>query len=173
MEWIDSSALKESGLGRIVLFYTKCKRVERDVSKVAKELVESWSRPIVGRSKEYRDRVVPTVGGADGSISNTNNNNAQMPNKLTLATILARAKAEENRAGARKVRKNAVSIPKRELGAYVVAPSNELGLAVALGGAGVQAGMGSVRRSVEMDVERRRKNAERLRSLTRKVAGGK
>ena len=170
MEWIDSPALKESGLGRIVLFYTKCKRVERDVAKVAKELVESWSRPIVGRSKEYRDRVVPTVG-ADGPVSA--NNPHALPGKLTLASILARAKEEENRTGARKVRKNAVTIPQSELGTYVVAPSNELGLAVALGGVGVQAGLGSVRRSVDMDVERRRKNAERLRSLTRKVAGGK
>jgi transcription factor SPN1 len=162
MEWIDSSALKESGLGRIVLFYTKCRRVERDVAKVAKELVESWSRPIVGRSKEYRDRVVPVVaGGVDASFAHSQGGPT---GKLTLASILARAKEEESRPGARKVRKNAVSIPQRELGTYMVAPSDALGLA---GGVA-----GSVRKSVEMDVERRRKNAERLRSLTRKVAAG-
>ena len=158
MEWIDTSALKESGLGKIVLFYTKCKRVERDVSKIATELVETWSRPIVGRSKEFRDRVVHKMDdGGTGA--------ARAGEKL--ASILARAKAEENRPGARKVRKNAVSIPQRELGTYVVAPVDGLSQGGSQGGAGM---VGSVKRSVEMDVERRRKNAERLRSLTRKVA---
>lgn len=167
MEWIDTSALKESGLGRIVLFYTKCKTVERDVARVAKELVEGWSRPIVGRSKEYRDRVVPVVGERRHHHHHNHphvQGYSQGGEKLRLAGILARAKEEENRPGARRVRKNAVSIPQRELGTYVVAPADEMGL-----GAG---GAGGVGRSVEMDVERRRKNAERLRSLTRKVAGG-
>ena len=148
-------------MGRIVLFYTKCKRVERDVGKIAKDLVEGWSRPIIGRSKEFRDRVVPTAGTSDTAHPDHNRGDRRAGEKL--ASILARAKEEENRPGARRVRKNAVSIPQRELGTYVVAPVDAQGMA----GPG---GAGSVKRSVELDVERRRKNAERLRSLTRKVA---
>jgi len=141
------------------LFYTKCKRVERDVSRIAKSLVESWSRPIVGRSKEFRDRVVHKMDdGGRGA--------ARAGEKL--ASIMARAKAEENRLGTRKVRKNAVSIPQRELGTYVVAPVDGLSQGGAQGGGPGMAG--SVKRSVELDVERRRKNAERLRGLMRKVA---
>jgi transcription factor SPN1 len=67
-----------------------------------------------------------------------------------LNAILARAKeADKNR-----VRKNAVAIPQRELGNYTVAPKQSVSRSST---------------SVDVDIERRRKNAERLRSLTRKV----
>jgi len=69
-----------------------------------------------------------------------------------LHAILARAKEAEKG----RVRKNAVMIPQRELGTYTVAPKMNAGI-----------GRGSV--SVDLDIERRRRNAERLRSLTRKV----
>ena len=55
-----------------------------------------------------------------------------------------------------RVRKNAVMIPQRELGSYTVAPKSNAGLS-----RGVT--------SVDVDIERRKKNAERLRSLTRKI----
>jgi len=147
MEFIDSAVLKESGLGRIVLFYTKCKRVTPEINRIASELVSSWSRPIIKRSASYRDRIVPTAAefGEDGLGS-------QHRTGEKLNAILARAK--ENEKG--RVRKNAVMIPQRELGSYTVAPKTNAGI-----------GRGNL--SVDADVERRRKNAERLRSLTRKV----
>lgn len=156
MEFIDSSVLKESGLGRIVLFYTKCKRVTPDVSRIATELVENWTRPIVKRSASYRDRVVPIVGALQGG-SAASAGGAGRPNdlKLTLSSILARAKAEESKAGGRK-NPNAVRIPQRELGTYVIAPVDGQGL-------------GRNNASVEKDVERRRRNAERLRGLVRRL----
>ena len=147
MEFIDSAVLKESGLGRIVLFYTKCKRVTPDISRIAKELVSTWSRPIIKRSASYRDRIVPTAPefGEDGM-------GTQHRAGEKLNAILARAKETEKG----RVRKNAVMIPQRELGSYTVAPKMNAGI-----------GRGSL--SVDADIERRRKNAERLRSLTRKV----
>jgi transcription factor SPN1 len=146
MEFIDSAVLKESGLGRIVLFYTKCKRVTPDITRIAHELVSTWSRPIIKRSASYRDRIVPTAPefAEDGAA------NQHRGEKLNV--ILARAK--ENEKG--RVRKNAVMIPQRELGSYTVAPKMNAGI-----------GRGNV--SVDADIERRRKNAERLRTLTRKV----
>ncbi|KAG8693287.1 Transcription factor iws1, partial [Ceratobasidium sp. 394] len=59
--FIDTATLKESGLGKIVLFYTKCKRVTPAIRRIADTLVANWSRPIVKRSASYRDRLVPTA----------------------------------------------------------------------------------------------------------------
>lgn len=141
MEFIDTAVLKESGLGRIVLFYTKCKRVTPDIARIADELVSAWSRPIIKRSASYRDRVVPVAATAEDSQQ-----------RERLNTILARAKEEEKT----RVRKNAVMIPQSQLGTYTIAPRSNVGISRT-----------SV--SVDVDIERRRKNAERLRSLTRKV----
>jgi transcription factor SPN1 len=142
MEFIDSAVLKESGLGRIILFYTKCKRVTPDIQRIANELVSSWSRPIIKRSASYRDRVIPIADTGDGV--------ARAGERLN--TILARAKETEKG----RVRKNAVMIPQRELGNYTVAPKSS-------------ASMGRTNASVDEDTLRRRKAAERMRSLTRKV----
>ncbi|PPR03082.1 hypothetical protein CVT24_012395 [Panaeolus cyanescens] len=143
MEFIDSSVLKESGLGRIVLFYTKCKRVHPDISRIANELISVWSRPIIKRPASYRDRVVPVA---------QDSNEAEIRAGERLSAILARAKEAEKG----RVRRNAVMIPQRELGTYTVAPKSSLGLA--RGQAGVDA-----------EIDRRRKAAERHRAITRKL----
>jgi len=144
MEFIDSSVLKESGLGRVVLFYTKCKRVTPDIARIANELVSTWSRPIIKRSASYRDRIVPTADGGEG---------VDMRAGEKLNAIMARAREAEKG----RVKRNAVMIPQRELGSYTVAPK-------------MNAGIGRGSTSVDVDIERRRKNAERLRTLTRKVS---
>ncbi|KAG9314997.1 hypothetical protein JVU11DRAFT_4106 [Chiua virens] len=139
MEFIDSPVLKESGLGRIVLFYTKCKRVHPDIRRIANDLVSTWSRPIIKRSASYRDRVVPVAQEDSNERANER-----------LNTILARAKeGEKNR-----IRKNAVMIPQREFGNYTVAPRANAGIS----------------RTVENDIARRKLNAERMRSLSRKIS---
>ncbi|KAF9446595.1 hypothetical protein P691DRAFT_803644, partial [Macrolepiota fuliginosa MF-IS2] len=141
MEFIDTAVLKESGLGRIILFYTKCKRVTPDIARIADELVSAWSRPIIKRSASYRDRVVPMAANPEDSQQ-----------RERLNAILARAREEDKN----RVRKNAVMIPQSQLGTYTIAPRSSAGFA-------------RTNMSVDVDIERRRKNAERLRSLTRKV----
>ena len=51
--YIDTNTLKDSGLGRVVLFYTKCKRVTSAIQRQAVSLVSGWSRPIIKRSASY------------------------------------------------------------------------------------------------------------------------
>jgi len=148
MEFIDSAVLKESGLGRVVLFYTKCKRVTPEISRIANDLVSTWSRPIIKRSASYRDRIVPMASGGPGD------GDIDMRAGEKLNAILKRA-AEAEKGRVRRT--NAVMIPQRELGTYTVAPK-------------MNAGIGRGNLSVDVDTERRRKNAERLRSLTRKVS---
>lgn len=140
MEFIDTNVLKESRLGRVVIFYTKCKRVVPDIQRAANDLVSGWSRPIVKRSASYRDRNIPLAEMAETDPRGGERLNA----------ILARAKENDKN----RVRKNAVMIPQRELGEYTVAPRAQM----------------SKNTAVDVDIERRKKNADRLRSLTRKMA---
>lgn len=140
MDFIDKEVLKDSRLGRIVMFYTKSKRVTADIQRIANDLISIWSRPIIKRSASYRDRTIETVSVSGG----------QGAEKLN--AILARARESDKN----RVRKNAVAIPTRELGSYTVAPSSS-------------ANVMKNNRSVEFDTERRKMAAERMRKITRKA----
>ncbi|KAJ3224717.1 Transcription factor iws1 [Clydaea vesicula] len=76
---IRTDHLRESQLGRIVMFYTKCERILPEMRKMAQDLVDKWMRPIMNRSDNYRDRIVyekdydprrrnETSGGGSGEI---------------------------------------------------------------------------------------------------------
>ncbi|KAI6042598.1 transcription factor iws1 [Pisolithus marmoratus] len=142
MEFIDSPVLRESGLGRIVLFYTKCKRVHPDIQRIANDLVSTWSRPIIKRSASYRDRVIPIAEDEAAERGNER-----------LNAILARAKEQEKN----RIRKNAVMIPQREYSSYTVAPRAASGIL-------------KNNPAVEHDVVRRKLNNERLKTLSRKMS---
>ncbi|KAG9100057.1 Transcription factor iws1 [Ceratobasidium sp. UAMH 11750] len=144
--FIDTATLKESGLGKIVLFYTKCKRVTPAIRRIADTLVANWSRPIVKRSASYRDRLVPT---AEAEVTTR-------PEKLS--KLLERAALSSNGRG----RKNAVRIPESAIGRYTVAPK--------VGGGSVQA---SVQADVErrkMNQERLRRMQRKLETARQKTA---
>lgn len=55
---IKTIHLRESGLGKVVLFYQKSKRVEPGLKKIADKLVGNWTRPILNLSDNYRDKYV-------------------------------------------------------------------------------------------------------------------
>ncbi|ORY43816.1 hypothetical protein BCR33DRAFT_250040 [Rhizoclosmatium globosum] len=58
---IRSEHLRESLIGRVVMFYSKCDRVTASVSKIVNELLENWMRPILGRSQDYKQKSLKTV----------------------------------------------------------------------------------------------------------------
>ncbi|KAL1739377.1 hypothetical protein HDZ31DRAFT_85921 [Schizophyllum fasciatum] len=140
MDFIDASVLKESGLGKVVVFYTRCKRVTPEIQRIAGELYTLWARPIMKRSASYRDRMVPQAQVT------------ALPRGERLPTIMAKAAKQE---GAR-ARKNAVTIPQRELGDYTVAPLP-------------QAGFGRTPASVAEDMRRRQIQNESLKRLSKKL----
>ncbi|KAG8812522.1 Transcription factor iws1 [Serendipita sp. 399] len=107
---IDTEMLRESELGKIVLFYTKCKRVIEPIQRIASQLVDKWTRPILKRSSSYFDRVVPTASQED-----MEGLRIQMPK---LSAILSQARSAEKG----RTRKNAVAVPERNLTEYTVAP---------------------------------------------------
>ncbi|KAG8857613.1 Transcription factor iws1 [Tulasnella sp. 330] len=142
---IDTNTLKDSGLGKIVLFYTRCKRVTPPIKRAAENLIDVWSRPIIKRSASYRDRLIPMAVAEPG----------QQPSKPPkLSAILAKVSADDKQ----RIRKNAVRIPERDFGTYTVAPRPNMPLA----------GPGAVNSQVE--IEKRRVNQDRLRKMQRKLA---
>ncbi|CAE6445576.1 unnamed protein product [Rhizoctonia solani] len=143
---IETAVLKESGLGKIVLFYTKCKRVTPAIRRTADTLVANWSRPIVKRSASYRDRHVPT---AEAEISVR----TEKLNKL-----LERAALTNNGRG----RKNAVRIPESAIGRYTVAPKS--------GNAGVSANVAADVERRKANQERLRRMQRKLDTARQKSA---
>ncbi|CAE6431606.1 unnamed protein product, partial [Rhizoctonia solani] len=143
---IDTPVLKESGLGKIVLFYTKCKRVTPAIRRIADTLVANWSRPIVKRSASYRDRHVPTTE-AEISVR------TEKLNKL-----LERAALTNNGRG----RKNAVRIPESAIGRYTVAPKS--------GNAGVSANVAADVERRKANQERMKRMQRKLDTAKQKAA---
>lgn len=57
---IEKEALLSSGIGKVVLFYTKTKRAQPDIKRMAERLMGEWSRPILKRTDDYKKRMIDT-----------------------------------------------------------------------------------------------------------------
>ncbi|KAI0808752.1 hypothetical protein GGR55DRAFT_650679 [Xylaria sp. FL0064] len=57
---IEKESLRMSGIGKIILFYTKSKRPEIGIKRMAERLLGEWSRPILNRTHDYKKRFVET-----------------------------------------------------------------------------------------------------------------
>jgi transcription factor SPN1 len=58
---IEKEALLSSGIGKVVLYYTKSKKPEIGIKRTAERLLGEWSRPILKRSDDYKKRKVATA----------------------------------------------------------------------------------------------------------------
>ncbi|KAK4691423.1 transcription factor SPN1, partial [Lecanoromycetidae sp. Uapishka_2] len=58
---IEKDSLFASGIGKVVLFYTKTKKAEIGIKRSAERLLGEWSRPILKRSDDYRKRALPSA----------------------------------------------------------------------------------------------------------------
>lgn len=58
---IGKEALVSSGIGKVVLFYTKSKKPELGIKRQAERLLGEWTRPILKRSDDYRKRVLESA----------------------------------------------------------------------------------------------------------------
>lgn len=54
---INKEALIASGIGKVIVFYTKAKRPEPGIKRMAERLLAEWTRPILQRSDDYSKRV--------------------------------------------------------------------------------------------------------------------
>ncbi|KAI0599566.1 hypothetical protein F4775DRAFT_550417 [Biscogniauxia sp. FL1348] len=57
---IEKETLRSSGIGKVVLFYTKSKRPEIGIKRMAERLLGEWSRPILNRTDDYKKRHIET-----------------------------------------------------------------------------------------------------------------
>lgn len=57
---IKTIHLRESGLGKVVIFYQRSKRPQLAIKRTVDKLVGDWTRPIMGRSDNYRDKIIAT-----------------------------------------------------------------------------------------------------------------
>ncbi|OLN94068.1 Transcription factor IWS1 [Colletotrichum chlorophyti] len=57
---IEKEALLSSGIGKVVYFYTRSKRPEPGIKRMAERLLGDWSRPILKRTDDYKKRHVET-----------------------------------------------------------------------------------------------------------------
>ncbi len=57
---ITKDCLLSSGIGKVVLFYTRSKRPEAGIKRIAERLLGEWSRPILKRTDDYKKRHVET-----------------------------------------------------------------------------------------------------------------
>ncbi|KAK2764049.1 Transcription factor iws1 [Emmonsiellopsis sp. PD_33] len=54
---INKETLIASGIGKVIVFYTKSKRPEIGIKRQAERLLAEWTRPILQRSDDYSKRV--------------------------------------------------------------------------------------------------------------------
>lgn len=55
---IEKEALLSSGIGKVVLFYTRSKKPEPSIKRMAERLLGEWSRPILKRTDDYKKRQI-------------------------------------------------------------------------------------------------------------------
>ena len=58
---ITKEHLAESGIGKIIIFYRNSPRVEQSIRRIADALWVEWSRPILRKSANFRDRQIATA----------------------------------------------------------------------------------------------------------------
>jgi transcription factor SPN1 len=58
---VTKEHLAESGVGKIIIFYRNSPRVEPSIRRIADALWVEWSRPILRKSANFRDRQIATA----------------------------------------------------------------------------------------------------------------
>lgn len=66
---IETVHLRESGIGKIVMFYYQRQRESLEIRKMAADLISTWSRPILGTSLNYSEMIDYEASAASTSKS--------------------------------------------------------------------------------------------------------
>lgn len=71
---IETVHLRESGIGRIVMFYYQRKAESLEIRKLAGDLITTWSRPILGTSLNYSEMIQSVTTSRDEKDGNNHSN---------------------------------------------------------------------------------------------------
>jgi transcription factor SPN1 len=58
---ITKDTLVASGIGKVVMFYTRSNRTEATIKRQAEKLLSDWMRPILNRTDDYRQKAIATA----------------------------------------------------------------------------------------------------------------
>ncbi|GJN94587.1 hypothetical protein Rhopal_007670-T1 [Rhodotorula paludigena] len=110
---VETSALKASELGKVTYFYTRAKRVDPSIARLASQLVGDWMRPILRRSKAFVDRDLDAGSGAGAAYGGTSH---------AAAAALGRGAGSANAPATRRA-----AIPSAMVSTFTVAPRSATG----------------------------------------------
>lgn len=82
---MTKEALISSGIGKVIFFYRKSKRVDPKIKRQATKLMEEWSRPILQRSDDFSKKNWETVAfdptkTAQAAVAKPSTNVVRKPN---------------------------------------------------------------------------------------------
>ncbi|KAF2770803.1 hypothetical protein EJ03DRAFT_373385 [Teratosphaeria nubilosa] len=135
---IGKEALIASGIGKVVLFYTKSIQPQPDIKRSAEKLVGEWMRVVLNRPKNQRNRPVETrtydplasqVAGRNGGAS-----------QLSQAEKAALAAERRRKVLSQPIPGNRARADGPGLGTYTIAPVNNLSNASLVRGGGDSSG---------------------------------
>lgn len=118
---IGKEALKSSGIGKVVLFYTRSIQPQPDIKRQAERLVGEWMRVLLGKSKDSRNMPVETR--TYDPLAHAHAQRTAGPSQADIAAAAAekRRRVLEPSRPANRARLEAPSI-----GTYTIAPVSNL-----------------------------------------------
>lgn len=120
---IGKETLIASGIGRIILFYTKCRRVEATIKRISERLLAEWTRPILRRTDDYRKRSLIEVEYDPTQTATASSGRASQDPR---AIAMAKAKAVRAKALERSNPGNRARLERPEQVTYNVVPKSNL-----------------------------------------------
>jgi len=120
---IEKEALLSSGIGKVVLYYTKSKRPEMTIKRIAERLVGEWSRPILKRSDDYKKRKVMTKEYDHQAAQLALRPSGTQPSQFSQRTGLSQRDIERERILAQPNRSNRARIEASNA-SYTIAPQS-------------------------------------------------
>lgn len=118
---IKTIHLRESGLGKVVLFYQRSKRPQHNIKRIVDKLIGNWTRPIMGRSDNYRDKRIRT---RDYRVQDDAAYRRRATGTASSQTAAGGDKDANDIAAANARRKNRAFIPTAKPQFYEVAPKS-------------------------------------------------
>ncbi|CAN6674307.1 transcription factor Spn1p [Trichomonascus vanleenenianus] len=115
---IKTIHLRESGLGKVVLFYQRSKRPQLNIKRTADKLIGDWTRPIMGRSDNYRDKYVASrVYDPEEMLAMSRSVGAMRKGSVSASSMRSPAEAAA-------IRRNRAHIPEARGVSFDVAPKS-------------------------------------------------
>ncbi|KAK4156799.1 hypothetical protein C8A00DRAFT_40813 [Chaetomidium leptoderma] len=124
---VNKDVLLSSGIGKVVYFYTRSKRPEPSIKRIAERLVGEWSRPVLKRTDDYKKRQIETrdfdfVAAKLAQRQEAAVSGSQMTLTQRPAGTKTRLELERERQLAPEVRKTNRAAPAGLPASYTIAP---------------------------------------------------